>query len=257
LQIAADLRRRIESREFAEGTRFLTETCLQQEYDASRNTVRDAIKLLVQQRLLEARGGRGTFITEEIVPFVTALSTDPRAEPSGDEGATYTAAVHEQSREAGAGPLAVQIIKCPSQIAARLQIGENDRVVSRHQERFIDGTAWSSKTSYYPLEWVQRGAGGLLDPENIPEGIVGYLADAIGFKQVGHRDLISARLANDREQELFNLTHSHSVIEVHRTSFAEDGTPIRVTVTVFPSDRNRLSYDRGAVPECGQEPAQL
>lgn len=250
LQIADDLRRRIESREFAADMRFPTETCLQQEYQASRNTVREAIKLLVQQHLLEARAGRGTFITEEIVPFVTTLSPDPETGLGGSqEGATYPAAVREQGREAGAGTPAVQVIKCPSQIAARLKIEENDRVVSRHQARFIDGTVWSSQTSYCPFEWVQRGAQGLLDPEDIAAGIVDYLADAIGFKQVRYRDLISARLANDRELELFNLKQNHTVIEVYRTSFAEDETPIRVTVTVFPSDRNQLAYDYGAVPE--------
>lgn len=38
------------------------------------------------------------------------------------------------------------------------------------------------------------------------------------------------------------------VIEVYRTSFAEDGTPIRVTVTVYPADRNQIVYDIGDVP---------
>jgi GntR family transcriptional regulator len=250
LQIANDLRRRIESGEFGADMRFPTETFLQQKYQASRNTVREAIKLLVQQHLLETKAGRGTFITEEIVPFVTTLSPDPETGRGGcEEAATYSAAVRERGREGGASTPAVQVIKCPSQIAARLEIEENDRVVSRHQARFIDGTIWSSQTSYCPLEWVQRGAQGLLDPEDIPEGIDDYLADAIGFKQVRYRDLISARLANDREQELFNLTHNHTVIEVYRTSFTEDATPIRVTVTVFPSDRNQLAYDYGVVPE--------
>ena len=73
----------------------------------------------------------------------------------------------------------------------------------------------------------------------------------------GYRDLLSARLPNDKERTLFNLTHHHTVIEVCRTSFAEDGTPIRVTVTVFPSDRNQLAYDYGAVPGRREVPAQL
>jgi GntR family transcriptional regulator len=249
LQIAEDLRRRIKSREFAADMRCPTETRLQQEYQASRNTVRDAIKLLVQQHLLEARAGRGTFIAEDIVPFVTTLSPDPETGLGGsEETAAYPAAVREHGREAAAGTPAVQVIKCSAQIAAHLKVEENDRVVSRNHARLIDGTVWSSQTSYYPLEWVQRGAEGLLDPEDIPGGIVAYLADAIGFKEIGYRDLISARLAHDSEQELFDLTHNHTVIEIQRTSFAEDGTPIRVTVTVYPSDRNQIAYDIGTVP---------
>ncbi len=244
-QIADDLRRRIEAGEFTVNTPLPTEKDLQKRYRASRNTVRDAIKLLVQQHLLETRPGRGTFVTEEIDPFVIKLSTDPGG---GEEGTTYPAAVRDQGREAGAGTSAVQVIKCPARIAARLEIKEGKLVVSRYQQHFIDGAAWSTQTSYYPFDWVQRGAEGLLDPEEMPAGIAGYLADAIGFSQVGYRDLVSARPANDREQELFDLTHSHTVIEIQRTSFAEDGTPICITVTVYPSDRNQIAYDIGTVP---------
>jgi GntR family transcriptional regulator len=260
-QIADDLRRRIESREWAAGTPLPTEGNLQKEYKASRNTVRDAIKLLQQHHLLEPKVGQGTFITPEIVPFVTTLSADPKTGRGrgGEEGATYPAEVGEQGREAGAGAPQVQVIKCPPQIAARLKIEESKRVVSRYQERLIDGTIWSLQTSYYPLEWVQKGAEGLLDPEDILEGTVSYLAETIGLKQIGCRDLISARLPNDKEQELFGLTHNYTVIEIYRTSFADDeeNTPIRVTVTVYPSDRNQVVYDIGTVPDTREEAVQL
>jgi GntR family transcriptional regulator len=250
-QIADDLHRRIGSGEFVADTPLPTEGDLQSEYQASRNTVREAIKLLVQQQLVQTKAGRGTFVAGAIVPFLTTLSPNPETGlcQGGEEGATYPAVVREQGRLAMAVAPEVQVIKCPPQIAARLRIEESTRVISRYQERFIDGAIWSSQTSYYPLDWVHRGAERLLHPEDVPEGIVRYLADAIGFKQVGYRDLVSARLANDKERELFNLTRNHTVIEVYRTSFTEDETPIRVTVTVFPSDRNQIIYDAGSVPQ--------
>jgi GntR family transcriptional regulator len=256
MQIADDLRRRIESREFAADTPLPTEGGLQKEYQASRNTVREAVKLLVQQHLLETRAGQGTFVTREIVPFVTTLSTDPETGlgGGGEEGATYPRLVGEQNREAGAATPEVTVLRCGPQIAERLHITDDPRVVSRHQERYIDGTVWSRQTSYYPLKWVTKGATGLLEPEDIDEGAVDYLATTIGLRQVGYRDLVSARLPNDKERALFNLTHNHTVIEVYRTSFAEDETPIRVTVTVLPSDRNQLVYDIGHVPDQREEP---
>jgi hypothetical protein len=33
-------------------------------------------------------------------------------------------------------------------------------------------------------------------------------------------------------------------------------TPIRVTITVFPSDRNQIVYDAGTVPERWEDPVQ-
>lgn len=256
-QIADDLRRRIESCEFTANTPLPTEKDLQEKYQVSRNTIREAIKLLVQQQLVQTRAGQGTFITEGIVPFVTTLSADPRTgRDGGEEGATYPALAREQRREATATTPEVQILRCPGKIAARLRIEDDPRVVSRHQQRYIGGALWSLQTSYYPLKWVDMGAVELLDPNDISEGAVAYLATAIGLTQVGHRDWVSARLPEDREQELFGLTHNHTVIEVYRTSFAEDGTPIRVTVTVYPSDRNELVYEYGAVPDGPTEPVR-
>lgn len=256
-QIADNLRRRIESREFTTDIPLPTEADLQGQYEASRNTVREAIKLLTQQHLLETRAGQGTFVTRAIVPFVTTLSTDPKTGiGGGGEGATYPALIREQGREGDAGIPNVTVLACPPQVAARLAIEAGAEVVSRHQERYIDDTIWSVQTSYYPMRWVEQGAVGLLKPRDMPEGTVRYIAELLGFKQVGYRDLISARLPDDKEQLLFNLTHNHTVIEVCRTSFAEDATPIRVIVTVFPSDRNQIAYDVGAVPDHLEEPVQ-
>lgn len=256
-QIADDLRQRIESGELTRESQLPTEGDLQKEYGASRNTVREAVKILVRERLLETKQGQGTIITKAIVPFVTMLSTDPKTGYSGgEEGATYPAIVREQGREAGAERPEVQVLKCPAEIAEKLGIQENGDVVSRRQRRYIDGTIWSLQTSYYPLQWVTDGAARLLIAEDIQEGAVEYLAKTLHLKQVGYRDLISARLPAKQEQALFNLTYNHTVIEVFRTSFAEDMTPMRVTVTVFLSDRNQILYDIGTVPHRSEPPVQ-
>ena len=79
IQIADDLRQQIESGELARESQIPTEVELQKKYNASRNTVRDAVKLLALEGLLETRGGReGTWVTPAHVTFVTTLSTDPK-----------------------------------------------------------------------------------------------------------------------------------------------------------------------------------
>jgi len=255
-QIADDLRRRVESREFTVDIPLPTEADLQLQYRASRNTVREAIKLVVQQHLLETRAGQGTFITKAIIPFVTTLSTDPKTGTGGGgEGANYPTLIREQGREADVGAPEVQVLTCPAPIATRLRIAAEEYVVSRHQKRYVDRTVWSVQTSYYPMKWVEQGATRLIEPRDIPEGAVPHIAKVLGLKQVGYRDLISARLPDDGERSLFNLAHSRTVIEIYRTSFAEDQTPMRVTVTIFPADRNQIVYDIGIVPSHREEPS--
>src|SRR6266516_6919151 len=92
-QIAEDLRGKIERGEIAQGAQRPTEIELIEQYDASRNTVRDAIKLLTARDLVETRPGHGTFVVEKINPFVTTLTSDPETGRGGGEGDVYIAEV--------------------------------------------------------------------------------------------------------------------------------------------------------------------
>src|SRR5580704_2238206 len=87
-QIADDLRRQIEAGELPPGAQLQTELELRERYNASRNTIRDAIRWLITRGLVETRPGQGTFVIERIVPFVTTLTGDPTT-ASGGEGNIY------------------------------------------------------------------------------------------------------------------------------------------------------------------------
>src|SRR3989442_11896052 len=92
-QIAEDLRAKIKSGELAQGSQLPTEIELMEQYNASRNTVRDAIKLLTSRSLVETRPGQGTFVVEKINPFVTTLTGDPKTGLGGGDEEVYIAEV--------------------------------------------------------------------------------------------------------------------------------------------------------------------
>src|ERR1700684_4559742 len=85
-QIAEDLRLRIETGEIAPGEQLPTELELRDQYSASRNTIRDAIKFLATRGLGETKPGQSTFAVQLIDPIVTTLSQDPEAGLAGGEG---------------------------------------------------------------------------------------------------------------------------------------------------------------------------
>lgn len=250
LRIADDLRRQIEAKELRPGEQLPTELELRQQYEASRNTVRDAIKLLVSNGLVETRPGQGTYVVEKMDPFVTTLSADPGTGAPGGDGGAYLSEVSEQNREASASPPQVGIQKAAGLISARLRIPEGTSVISRHQQRFIDGTPWSMQTSYYPMDFAARGAVRLLGADDITEGIAQYLADALGMKQVGYRDWITVRVPNSTEADFLKIPTDGRVpvFELLRVAFDQTGTPVRVTVTIFPTDRNQFIVNVGQVP---------
>ena len=252
--IADDLRRQIEAGTLPPGAQLKSEVELREEYKqgqdgkTSRNTVRDAIKLLVSRGLVETRPGQGTFVVTKVVPFVSKLNTDP--ESGGIEDEIFKLDVKGQGRIPEETIPRVEVQLPTGLVAQQLKIADGDQVISRHQRRRIDQTPWSMQTTFYPMEFVtQRGATQLLMAENIKEGMVKYL-ETLGIKQVGWRDAIVGRPPSADERAFFGLSEKVQVaiFEFRRTGYDENGTPVRFTVTVYPADRNQFQMEAGRVP---------
>jgi GntR family transcriptional regulator len=197
---------------------------------------------------VETRPGQGTFVRMRIDPIVTALSGDPQA-LGGAEGATYLSEVHKNHRRASFSEPRVEIQRTPPAVGLRLRVASDTQVICRHQLRYIDDLPWSLQTSFYPMDFVAKGATRLLMAEDIQEGTVRYIAEAIGIRQVGYRDWITARRPDANEQTFFGVAYDATVFENFRTAFDQTGTPMRVTVTVFPADRNQFIINVGDVPD--------
>jgi GntR family transcriptional regulator len=254
-RIADDLRDKIESGELGHGTQLPTESDLREQYDASRNTVRDAVKWLITRGLVETRPGQGTFVMDKIDPFVTTLSVPKtgggRLGLGGGEGVSYESQVTALGREPNISTPRVEIQKATGVVAAALRLADGAQVVSRHQQRYIDDTPWSLQTTFYPMRFVEAGAIRLIQAEDIDEGVVGYLGAQLGIKQVGYSDKILVRAPDSTETAFFKLPDDGrvAVVELRRSGFSEAGEPLRLTTTVFPADRNQFVYNIGDVPD--------
>jgi len=257
-QIAEGLREQIESGELAPGQQLRTEIELRERYGASRNTVRDAIKWLISLGLVETRAGQGTFVVKKILPYVSTLTADPKG-PGDDtivvpQRSQY-GEVDESEEEAkprvffSADPQ-VEIQKASFSIAAQLGLAEGSQVISRHQRRSIDATPWSLQTSFYPMGFVLQGATRLIEAGDIEIGTVKYLADTLGLRQAGYRDWVSVRAPEATEASFFSLPQDGrvGVFEIYRTAYDQTGAPMRLTVSVYPTDRNQFIVNVGDVP---------
>lgn len=255
-QIAEDLRRKIEAGELVPEAQLPTEIELREQYDASRNTVRDAIKWLITRGLVETRPGQGTFVVEKITPFVTTLTGDPKTGFGGGEDDIYDLEVKATRRVPTASDPRVEIQQADEAIAAELQIDTRSTVISRHQRRYIDGTPWSLQTSFYPMKFIELGAARLIQATDISQGTVSYLRDTLGVDQTGWRDMIIVRAPNEVETSFFKLPDDGRVpvIETRRTTFDAEEKPVRLTVSVYPADRNQFAINVGQVPDDVMKP---
>lgn len=265
--IADDLRQRIESGALAPGEQLPNEKDLGEQYRASRNTVREAIRWLINRGLVEPRSGQGTFVRQKIAPFVTTLLGDWLTEEglSGGEGSAALIEARVRNMTPTTSQPQVTPEFAEGLIARLLQVPEGTGVIVRQQKRFLNNVPWSTLTTYYPMRYVEQGAQRLRAKVDIEEGAVVYLKKELGITQIGYRDQVMVRAPDDADAKFFGLPDSGRlpVVVIYRTGFAEglEGktgpAPFRLTITVFPADRNEFIINVGDVSEELAEPISL
>lgn len=251
-RIAQDLRRDIEAGNLHPGEQLPTELDLRKQWNASRNTIRDAIKWLASRALVETRPGQGTFVVDRLDIFVTTLSADTETGLGGGEGTAALSEVKASGRKPSSDTPRVEIQPAAGNNAEWLGVQTGTLILSRHQRRYIDGKPWSLQTSFYPLDLVTKGAQRLLVAEDIREGTVNYLREILGMEQIGYSDNILVRSPDEAEAKFFGLPDDGriSVVVINRTAYSgppDAPEPFRVTVSVFPADRNQFVMNSGFV----------
>ena len=209
--IAEDLGRRIENGELAPGAQLKSELELGEEYGAeygqdgrpvSRNAIREALRILVTRGLIESRPGQGTFVSRKVHPFISKLNIE--AESGGVEDTIYRSEVERWGRKPEETRPRVEVQVASQLVAQHLKLrADEDEVISRHQERRIDGLPFSLQTTFYSMELLRRGeaANRLLAAANVEGGMVNYLRDNLQIIQAGWRDTIIARPPSPSERE--------------------------------------------------------
>jgi GntR family transcriptional regulator len=246
-EIADRLREQIGAGALEPGQRLPSEPDLAAEYDASRNTVRLAIALLINQGLVVSRQGLGTFVVEPARPF-TALLSRIKAAPDERPVSQALPMVSPAVGEPEMSRLIVEAGSASPSVAEKLALAAGDPVVIRRSEHFIGDVPWQLINSYYPSDIATGTA--LEQAGEIRSGSVGVLA-GLGHEQQGFVDEIGSRMPNAREFGFFRLASGTPVVVVNRTAY-DASRPIRLTRYIYRADRVRLLHVEGSIPEAYQ-----
>jgi len=242
--IADRLRAQISNGALEPGQRLPSEPDLAAEYDASRNTVRLAIALLINQGLVVSRQGLGTFVVEPTKPF-TALLSRSSAPPVEQHASMALPVVSPAADESEMVRLLVETGAASPSVAEKLDLAAGDAVVIRRSQYFIGDVPWQLINSYYPSDLAKGTA--LEQAGEIEAGSIGLLGQ-LGYPQRGFVDEIGTRMPNAREFDFFKLASGTPVLVVNRTSYSSE-RPIRLTRYIYRGDRVRLLRVEGSIPD--------
>lgn len=138
-QIADDIRNKIQKGEWKAGDALPTEARLREMYSVSRVTVRQAIRLLVEQQILESIQGSGTYVKEAKVNYDIYQLT------SFDEK-LINHNIHTHS-----DVLTFTVMTPPPIVAEELSLNEGERVWYVKRLRYLGDKAVTLEETWMPL----------------------------------------------------------------------------------------------------------
>lgn len=239
-QVSDELRRAIHEGEYEPGDSLPTEQQLRQNFDVSRQTIRAALNTLTQEGLVASGRGRGRVVRDNR-PLNWHLTHFENQDRRADDGAgldAWSAQVKEQGREPRE-EVAVTITPASQEVAHRLAVDSSTYVVQRQRRRYADDSLYQLSTSYFSEE-IARGTP-LMEPQSVsaPGGVLA----ASGYHQYRYVDEILCRMPSAAEMDELGLLEGTPIMQHTRTGYDEEGTPLRVMITIVPGDRHTLIYE--------------
>lgn len=216
-QILDDLRGRLGSGEFSE--RFPGDLELVGHYQVSRHTVREAVRHLQAEGLLQRRRGKGSFVTPRHVEqqLGTLYSLFRSIEARGLVQESVVRFLEERHDDVA---------------AAMLACAQGEALVYLERIRLADGEPIALDCSWLP----SRLAHPVLDADFHHTALYEELAGRCGIRLTGGWERIRPVVPDRKQRELIGLGAREAAFAIERMAFA-DGTPVEWRHSVVRGDR--------------------
>lgn len=237
-RVAADLRAKIESGEYAAGAALPSERALTEVYGVSRPTIRDALGVLRSEGVVTAEHGRGVFVRPPRALRRLAADRLSRAARERDQGAFLG------DTQAGdwvpSSTVRVYFEKADPDTAELLGIAEGDEVTVRDRLMKANDEPVQIAVSRLPRDITRDTA--MEDKNTGPGGLYARLEDA-GHTLGKFSETIAARMPTADEARLLALGEGTPVITVTRLAYDATGRAVEVNAMTLAADRYELVYD--------------
>jgi GntR family transcriptional regulator len=230
-QLFEDLSRRLAAGAFTD--HFPGELQLMADYQVSRYTVREALRRLREEGVLESSRGRGTRVrTPEIQQPVGALYSLFRVvEAHGLEQRSQVRALE---------------VRTDPRVARLLTLGDDAELVYLERLRLAGGEPLALDHTWMPRDI----AGALLDADFSHAGLYDELAARADIRLTGGREHIQAAVPTASQRRILNIGRTVAVFSIERLGCL-DNRPVEWRQTLVRGDR--FSFSAQWAPRTGYQ----
>jgi GntR family transcriptional regulator len=226
-QIAMDFRERLMRQEWNPGERIPSEIELSQEYQVSRETLRQGLAYLEDEGILSRHRGRGTFVE--------------RAEKRTAFGQIYPLSFGRQMRALGYSTR-VELVRAEilspinAELSRQLALDTKEEVVSFERLFFANDDPVALIRSRLP----HRLCPGLIDADLINHSLAQTLNEKYDLQAVQVDQWLTAARLQKGDAALLNIESGSAGLAIQTRSQAADGTIIEYAETICIENRISL-----------------
>ena len=223
LQVKKAIVDQINSGKFKPGEKLPTEIELEKEYGVSRPTIRHALSEIEEEGLLSRHRGVGTIVRHK--SFQKDLL----------QLSSFSETIKQMGKKPSHQILSVDVVDPPCRIAEYFKDCEPKKVWCVKRLCFADSEPFSINYLYLPPE-----LGFSLQDFYQMKSFYDFIRDKFDLVPYYANETLTASAANKEISELLNIDEGEPLLDIWRTTYAEDGQLIEVVHIFYIA--NRFEY---------------
>jgi GntR family transcriptional regulator len=220
------LRARIEQGIYPPGTLLPSQHELVREFDVSRPTVIEALRILRQEGWIETQTGRGSFVRGR-VPLSNVTTNQPGQQM-----------LERAESDVSAELLQAGIVVAPARVTNLLDLREGSKAFLRQYVLRGADEPIELVSAWFPLDLTAGTE--LASPEPLTEGIRRHLQQRKGVRLDHAVERVIARAATADEATILDIAPGSPVLNLLVTGHDANGVARQLIDGVLPGDRHEL-----------------
>ncbi len=209
------------------GTMVPSEAVLQNHFQVSQITVRQALEILVNEGLIYRQRGRGTFVAQ------------PAIETSLSRILSFTEDMQQRGYRPGSRVIYSGIGQASPGASEKLQIPIDTEIAQLDRLRYADGQPMSIEESTLVHHYCQGVLAGNFEVNSLRE----RLQQQYGLLITRAKQSIRALNANQEQAQLLSIEPGDALLGLERVSYSQQDLPVEFLRIYYRADRYVLFTD--------------
>jgi GntR family transcriptional regulator len=225
-RIQSEILKRIERGELKMGDSVDSERMLAKAHGVSLMTARQALVGLEREGLVERRRGAGTFVAPPKIHFNKLMS--------------FSEQLAGRSLAPSSKVLSLKVVEDESEVAARLSLPSNARLIKLERLRLGSGEPFAIETCYLSADSFP----GLTRAALERGSLFSLLEREYGVEIVHADEEVDAMVADPHLARVLAVTPGMPLLRIRQTIFSARGTPTVCVLGLYRADRHVLRIRR-------------